>query len=847
MNRSPATLILLTLVILAPVWGPGLAQSSPHPSGPVQQHTDAGPDLAVTSLEIIGPDPLWRQGTPTDTRLEVVVENRGQATATGFSLSYTWHTDTGEQPLNEDAARSTDASQSSLEPGGNVTLRAPWRLQPEQRGRGMVQATASTAGDDHPANDRGNLTLFVPDHQLSAQLEGSPMVLHPDETGFYRISLNNTGNTAESVHLEIANLTGDNRSLFDARVIPETLTVPPEANLTTSLYVTFDFVGDTTPAATDYTVLANTSSGIRLKNTTPEITNAFDEINGSRQHDLTGPNDTRFVPPGDATRVHLRLENRGNLSDVYRSTVVDHPPGWNVTRSWTHAGLEPGEHANLSLLVEPPVDALPGPREHLRVNVTSLNTVTNTSVDVPVQIRGPAPTISRATVAPDRVYAGQDAAVRLELVNSGDQPTPADTQLQMHVTTTDGREHNRTQAVTPLPPGDSSSLTFSFDPGSSEGRAHVEIAWIDVAAGRVLDTVAADPVVLVPRLLVTAPPALTGLPGESLRYTVPPYTFTVENRANHTEQVHLTIDSAWGNASLPGNATLTLAPGDTAQVAALHDLPPQPVPGNAATLLLHVDLATHPGFGWDAAVDSRLANATAPRLTLNQAPPDHATSAATVRLEACLEGGNATTTVLVRHTFPNQTTTDDPLEDAGEGCWLYAKRWSAVGSHVLTVQARNASAVVAEEGPLEVQVRPAPFIGLSATATVDPRGGNGSLVHVGVQSPANISSISYRILNATGAEVAEGPVMLEDGNASLPIPTLDPGTYRFVATALGPGKATEIAEANVTIPGPGAGPGGPAASSDGSLLELPVAWIPTTILSFLATAVLAARGPRSNR
>lgn len=563
-------------------------------------------DVALDAIALGGAAPEWIGATPTPGEVRVTILNRG-ATPVAYRIDLEWVTDAGATPLNGDPAFSFDVSRQALGPGDRRVHAFPWTLQPGQEGAGHVRAVVQVTDglDSHPDDNRRTLPVFIAVRRLSVRMDLDALDLEPGSTGFFRLHFTNEGNRQEDVALKLAGRLGDARlsgSLTDTHVV-----VDPASTRTAHLVVSFRPDGDFSPAQANFTVEVDPGFGGKVSLRSPDARG----VDGDG--DLAGfafelvPSGTGpwHAAAGGAADVPLKLRNTGTRPDNY-TLRLEAAPGWSVTAFPAAACLRAGEALAVTVRVVPPANAAAGTAAVLRVTSRGSLSPTLRTVDAQVIVGGPSPQVDDVVLGAVP-YVGQPVTVRANLANQGDQGQPAlEAAVRWNMTGT--VEEVRT-LIPALAPGALHALQVTLPSPGAGGPVEVEVRWpADADSGRTVASFVHDA-----DLIVRAPVPLSGAPGETVPYRLPPNAFRVTNDGNAAELVHLRVDASAGGAALDQAALLSLAPGETRIVRANLRLPD---PAGALSeamlgLVAAIDGAPH---DWRAQVATAIVDAEPPLL-----------------------------------------------------------------------------------------------------------------------------------------------------------------------------------------------------------------------------------------
>jgi hypothetical protein len=628
-------------------------------------------NVAVEALALSGAPPQWVGTAPTPGEVRVTVGNRG-ATPVAYRIDVEWVTDAGAMPLNGDPALSFDVSRQPLGPGEQRTHPVPWTLQPGQEGAGVLRAVVQVTegADSSPGDNQRTLPVFVAVRRLSAHMDENDLALEPGSTGFFRLQLRNEGNRQESVALRLSGRAGDGRltgSLSDALLV-----VDPASARNAHLLVSFRPDGDFSPARANFTVEVAPGFGQNLTLRSPDAhgTEGDGDLAGFA-FGLAASGPGPWHVPADAPMdLQLRLHNTGTRADNY-TVRLEAAPGWSVSAAPSAACLRPGEAAAIAVRVQAPAGAPAGSSAVLRVSAKGSLAPTVRAVDAQVVVGGPSPHVD--DVALDAVpYAGQPVAVRARLVNQGDQAQPAtEAAILWNMT---GTVKEARGAVPLLPPGASHVLLADLPAPTLGGPIEVEVRWPANAQSGVTVGSFVHKAVLV----LEAPSPLSGSPGETVPYRLPPHAFRITNQGNADEVVHLEAYGRGGVATLDQAPLLSLERGESRIVRAKIQLPNPAGDLANATLGLVAAIEGAP-FEWRSEVETAIVD-TEPPLLLSPTLPSLWTLGVPLTVELDVHDQAPLASVVANVTLPSGARRLLPLHPSA-GHWNTTLTFEQPGNH----------------------------------------------------------------------------------------------------------------------------------------------------------------------
>lgn len=633
------------------------------------------PQPANVALDAValGAAPQWIGATPTAGEVRVTVANRG-ATPVAYRVDLEWLTDTGATPLNGDPAFSFDVSRQPLGPGDRRTHAIPWTLQPGQEGNGWVRAAVQvTEGAEGDLSDNSRtLPVFIAVRRLTIRMDSAAVDLEPQSTGFFRLEFRNEGNLAEQVDLRLAARSGDSR--MHGSLTDNLLTIGPASTRTAHLLVSFRPEGDFSPARANFTVEVDPGFGANITMRSPDahgIEGDGDLAGFAFELDPSGAGPWH-APAGSPAELPLRLRNTGTRPDNY-TLHLESAPGWSAAALPATACLRPGESMAVAVRVIPPASAAAGTSTVLRVSARGSLAPTVRTLDAQILVGGPSPQAADVVFA-SVPYVGQPVMVEATLTNLGDEQQPAlEAAIRWNMT---GTVEEVLAPIPALPPGASHALQATLPAPTVGGPIEAEVRWPATAASGP----SATSFVHDADLVVHAPVPLSGSPGETVPYRLPPHAFRITNDGNAAELVHLRVDAHHGSAALDQPALLSLAPGETRIVRANLRLPDPAGALVEATIRLVAQIDGAPR-AWEAAVATAIVDAEPPRLG-SPALPRLWTLGVPLTVQIDVQDQAPLTGVLANVTLPSGGFRMVPLHRSA-GLWNTTLTFDQAGNHTV--------------------------------------------------------------------------------------------------------------------------------------------------------------------
>jgi hypothetical protein len=751
----------------------------------VAQTQEQRPDLAVVSLRVLDPAPSWIEGQAKGSSIEVLVANRGNVPVVGYQLRYTWIGGSGEGPLNEDTARSMDVREETLEPRTERTLTFPWRLQPGQAGQGavkvVVQLTAVGATDANPTdNARVTDTMMVPVRAMQVAALGGPQLVRPGEVVFVRFQILNLGNVPESVILSAPAPSPGAASRLDSQLEVSQLVIPANGAGTATLFIHYPDQNDPTSFSAQLPFKTTTSYGRVIDVLTPLVSSTDEDmpLQSYGQTLSVTSSGTRFADPGSHATLHLIATNTGKEKDTY-TLDAEAAPEWALDIQPRRIALLPGESTSVTVTATPASTLAGGTGTVAVVNLRSEHPLPPVSATALLRVSGPVPGVFAAP--PESAYVGDAWTLSVRAQNEGNVAIGGDGSLEVRTFFSDGSTRVVTTTMGPLQAGGKQQVTVPFGGLLQGGPATYSLQWR--APGGISSPVHEGGFVIHdPRINITSPTPLGGMPGESVSYRVAPHVFHLRNDGATAETVHVAVEAAVGRAAVLGPTALHLAPGETRAVAVEHVLSRPALGGLEEALRLKVNIADRPEIAWNATVLTKIIDVQAPTIRVDLRPADWALAtplpvAATVQDDGMVAG------VLVRVNAPDNTTRNIPLVSDNLGVWRTNVRFNVTGNHSLTLHAADAAgnAVDGPTWPVTVHATPVPRI------TPDlPSSGMWDINHplkVAVVSTVGASVLNY-VLTQENATVSQGGVPIVEGNASIALRDARPGMAELRLTVI---------------------------------------------------------------
>lgn len=763
-----------------------------------QSSSTAG--LSLT-LAIDGPAPQWVDGDPTNTQLLVTVTNQGRG-ATPYVLTYDWVAPGGSTtPLNGNAQSSTDASSRDtagatlpLAPQESRTHTMPWSLQRLQSGAGRLRVTA-TYGN---LKDSVENVVFIPSHRMTFTVPGHAQGILPGEVRFFRAHLSNLGNVAETVRLGLADSERvsdgiDNRQLGKT-LDPAQATLASGAAMDATLYLERSPELARGPFRAQLTLWMQTPYARNLTATTPALL-SNDTAAGyppGYAFSLDGlPADVVSVPAGglalSAVLRNLAPSANGTFDDTYRlSTSID--AGWTAVADKARFALAEGEAAASNLIVRSPAGAVAGMTADLNVSAASDHGLPPRWLHVPLRVQGSA--IRVADMAMPEPYLGDEADVRVRLVDFGDHATQAGTSLQVTATDAAGQAHTVPALVPALSPGASATLTVHLPAFTAGGPAVLEAVWADPAGQAPSDRATLATVVHDPHLRVLAPTPLEGVAGERVTYWTAPHLFQVRNDGAQPETVVLAASADLGQVLMEGPSTFVLPAGETRSLAVSHVLPLPAGRLTGASMGLSAHVLGRAAV-WSASVRTLLVDHDAPVLRLQGTLPSRWTLGEVLPIHVTASDSGQVVGVDLLAKGPSGNVTVPFSLPGREGDWLGGMDFNRTGNYTLRVRARDAAGNVANLTLGTVAAAPVPppkvaFVGLNATLLAD------AIVHVAASDLLGIQKVLVwadgheKVLELAGngsMQARLSDLDLQAGNYTLHVEAVNLAGARSNATA----------------------------------------------------------------
>lgn len=744
---------------------------------PMDDAEEQQPDLAVVDIRIIGDQPRWTEDEPTDTRVEVTVENRGGTAASSYSLTYEWDGGDGPRPMNGDNRSSFDAG-DSLPAGEERAHEAPWRLQEDQVGNGTLIVTATTEPDPDRSNDVGRHRIFVPLHDIDLVIPGDDnLTVYPDASTFLSIHAVNEGNVPGTVDLDVEDVEVGNRSYLVEELLPTALEVPPGGTAVSKLITYYPFEGETVDFNASYPVQMETGYGASMEGTTPVVNVSYDaapsDIPFSFQREGSG---TLFAGPDETITSRFLLRNDGDRREVY--TVVERSaPGWNVSMPRQIWGLFSQEGSMGEVSLSPRQEVERGSSTELRLTVASNMTGERQTFTVPLQVTGFTGSIQDPRVNRTHLYQGENATFNLDLHNGGNQPTPDSTTLEFRFWGPDDRLVEANQTMGPVDAGTAASVSFDValqDPG----RALVEATWMGPDGDGVLDRVSWAEWVRSGQINVTSALPATAVPGQVVSYTAAPHAFAVENEGDRPERLRLAVESSPGDASVLGGSLVVLDPGDRRIVPVRQHLPAQ-LDTLEVPLNLTVRIDDRPRFRWEAGTTTTVEDPNPPLLRFDPAPAGIGVVSQAFPIAVEAEDGTGIRTVEAVVSSPDGDSVTVPF-DRRDGRWELDLTFEQTGNHSILVQAEDHHGNNATLGPHKIRVADVQDVAEDDVQFLSPEQGasvtGNTSVTIVVSDPSNVSFAVLRARTPSGELLDRSPLSFDDsGVAVYELSDLEPG------------------------------------------------------------------------
>lgn len=822
MRRAAACIAVLLCAALAAGIAAGQA---PEAKGAI--------DLTVTSVGFapLQSVPSWTDGVGSQATLRIVVFNNHTAPA-AYRVSYAWRDGDGEMPLNGADENSFDVSESPLSPRRSREHDFVWRLQPGQDGVGAIVATVRPTADEtadgaverNPADNVLAREVFVRTRSVTLTADPAPAAIEAEARGFVRVNLRNDGNSVERVALEILSAPTDSR--LSAEFERPVVEVPAQATLNASLLVRYAPDGDFSAFSHRYVVRADPGFGAdRTVETAPVAPAASGPLGNYAFSVVRVGGGTLSPAPGGEATATFRITNAGQRDDVYRAHGSV-PAGWSAAAEPAQVALRPGESALVDLAIRPPPTALQGSVATARFAVTGSLRPDAQAVDVGLRTAGPSPRIlSLGTTA--TVFVGAPAHAAVELENPGDAIQHASI-LTLAVRSPGSPDATSSTIVPPMGQGERATLTVPLAPPVTGGPLVLRATWANAAANAPTQT--HEALVHDVVLLVLAPPASAGSPGEAVAYRNHTHAFTVRNEGNAAEDVRLAVESEAGDAAIEGDTIVVLEPGQSWRVAVRQDLPN---PAGRTHLNLTLTALAGPRMASNSTA-TRVLDLDAPFLHASALParwnmgPAHALPLA-LRIQdaSAIAAANATVSA------PSGQRQVVPLTLGADGVHRGTATLLEQGNHTVRFAARDVAGNSARSGAFVVTAMqlPPPVIRLEGV----PPGGNltDRVLRLRVDSELPVATLQVEVTQANATERHDVPVV--DGNASLDLSRLEAGPVRLAVTAADASGATGRLEAAVYLPS------APATEGSSPAPQAPSAGPALLLVIFLAVCAACRR------
>ncbi|HEX2065542.1 MAG TPA: hypothetical protein VHI93_01895, partial [Candidatus Thermoplasmatota archaeon] len=369
------------------------------------------------------------------------------------------------------------------------------------------------------------------------------------------------------------------------------------------------------------------------------------------------------------------------------------------------------------------------------------------------------------------------------LKNSGDAPL-GQSQLRATLRFADGTDRTVDAPVPALEAGQATTLTVPAGTLHVPGTVQYSVQWqVDTPAG--MPVAAGRFTVHDPRIRVTAPSAMQGLPGEAVVYAAPPHMFWVRNDGNTSETVALAALAGQGQAEVLGARILQLEPGQAFAVGVRHFLPRA---GAADTVRLVASFGDRGSLQWSASVLTRILDPAAPTIAL-LARPAQWPLASNLTVEADIEDDGAVAFAALWVVSPDGANRTFAFAQGVAGPWTARVRFEIPGNHTLQATAVDTLGNHAVTPPWRVLARAA---AVPRFLLQVPEGGPavGGSVQLTVRS-SSAGLVAYS-LRQGGLLLDAGHAPLLDGNATIPLAGAQAGAAELevaVETDAGPASA----------------------------------------------------------
>lgn len=798
-----------------------------------------GPDLEVRSVDVPGQVPIIVDGVLQATPAQVVVSvhNGGAAAVTGYQILYRWVAGGAESPLNGAPAASLDVREERLDPGQTRTHAFDWTLQPGQAGAGAVKAVVQLGGsgqsmvDATPGNNQLGKDVHVGSHGVAVTIDGQGRTIHPGEAIYIRGDVQNLGNVAEPVALQVQLPTG---SPLQASIDPPSLVLAAGAASDFLLFLTMP-AEDPEPFAHTVVVQATPQVGARRQATAGLVESTFAAYApDDHVFAVAGGEGTFFASAGRPAQAVFTVRNEGRQQDIY-DAAVQAPPGWHLSVAPARFVLDVGAAQAITVTASLAQDAADAAVATLAV--ASRHPVPSRTASLQLRPSGAAPQVAAVESEQGRIYVGDQMHLRVVLANPGDEAAPAaPLSLRLEGPGTDVR---RFVEAPPVPAGASQTLLVDAGPATRGGVLQLEVAWSLGGSPAALHTVLT---VREPRLQVTPPTAAQGVPGQEVGYLAGASTFRLRNSGPDAEEWVLRVTSPAGSASLAGSPAIKILAGETRSVA-VRQLLPSLDGANAtdAPLTLHAALADRPLLQWNATVLTRVVDPIAPSIVVPvQAASWGVGPVLSVRAQVEDLSVIRSAAVLVGSGVLNWSV---PMARGADGAWSANVTFRQAGDHVLRVQAVDAAGNTGRSAPWTVDVVPGPRPRLQVPGF--PANGSwdvGAPLEVLVEG-AQASLVRYQV-RQEGRVVAAGNQTVVGGRALLPLDGAAAGEALLHVEAVGDGGQGDLAVLLQLVGGtPGNASAVPGQDGGGGALRRDA----PALAPGLAVAALLAAGLRARR
>lgn len=308
-----------------------------------------------------------------------------------------------------------------------------------------------------------------------------------------------------------------------------------------------------------------------------------------RGADFAAADEKILLPSAGPAQATFHVTNHGNVDDVFTVAAsfeeATPPTGWSATIEPPSVSLAPGASAAVTVIVDAPADR-EGATAQLRILLGAQGdpdfqrTATTRFVGRLANLE-----VLSVAVTPSTPYQGDTLYVNASIVNTGTRPvtSPFDMQILVQNDLDSTTLLSFTQRVPSLGngPEDSANISASTSTAGKTGSYTVRVIADAAPGGEVAEETKQDNEITQTitihdaRISVLAPEPPSIRPAES-RLLEGAKTFRVKNDGAFPEEVRVTVSSAHPWFTVPGPATLTLAPGEIRAVPIMINMPGRP-------------------------------------------------------------------------------------------------------------------------------------------------------------------------------------------------------------------------------------------------------------------------------